>query len=194
MLVSARAAPGRPADVVHFGEDPLGQLVTGPREPERDVRVQALELGGVGRAADPEVERCAAVATRRPARKISPHAPLLLRCGRESGRERRIGCDGLAPALDRPRGLEARDRGDEVPARQVVRRRERLAGRRVGQLLGDRGASERTARRDAMEGAYGPAELALDDLAVAGHPPEGSGVYFEVARCARFQAGMPLMM
>src|SRR5437870_4879505 len=51
---SCRATPLRP-ERVQLGEDPLAEDVPGLRECEGDVRVEALEPLGPGRAADPEV-------------------------------------------------------------------------------------------------------------------------------------------
>ena len=70
------------------------------------------------------------------------------------------------PALDAAGGLEPRDRRDEMAARDVVRRRERLAVGCVRVLLGDGRAAERAADDDAAEGARLPSELPRDGGAV----------------------------
>ena len=148
-----------------LGEDPLAELVARPGERERDVRVQALELPRVRRAADPERRarrRRRGRSSRRPARAARAAAPRSPR-SRLSARSGSRRCR-LAPALDAAGRLEARDRGDEVAAGQLVRRRERLAGRVVRRLLGDRRAAERAADGDAAERARRPAELPGDDL------------------------------
>ena len=79
-------------------------------------------------------------------------------------------CGALRPALDAAGRLEPRDRGDEVAARHVVRRRERLAVGVVRALLGDRRPAERAADGDAAERARLAADLSRDDRAVGQRP------------------------
>ena len=76
----------------------------------------------------------------RPARRRRARAgrALLLGRARERRGERLVLRDRVAPPLDASGRLEPRERGDEVRAREVVRRRERLAVDVVRSLLGDR--------------------------------------------------------
>src|SRR5262249_44698061 len=74
-----------------------------------------------------------------------------------------------APALDAARGLETRDGGHEVPAGQVVGRRERFAGAIVRILLRDRRPAERAPADDSEERAGGPAQLPADDGSIVVH-------------------------
>jgi len=87
----------------------------------------------------------------------------------EVGRELGIFVDGCTPALDPARRFEARHRGDQVRAREVVRGRERLAAGVVGVLLGDGGGAERAAASYTAKGAGRPTELTLDERAVIHH-------------------------
>ena len=95
-------------------------------------------------------------------------ADLALLAGRplEVGAQRVVRLDRLAPPLHATGGLEARDGGDEVAARQPVRRRERLAVGCVGRLLRHRRAAERAADDDAPESPRLAAELSGDDVPI----------------------------
>ena len=108
-------------------EHGLTEAVARAGEREGHVRVEALEGRRVARSADPEVERCAAVGPRLAGRELPADTALLLGGALEIVPELRVRRDGFAPPLDAARGLEPRHRGDEVGAREVVRRRERLA-------------------------------------------------------------------
>jgi hypothetical protein len=78
-------------------------------------------------------------------------------------RELGIGADALAPPFHASRRLEPGDRGDQVGAREPVRRRERDAGLVVRRLLGDGRAAEGAADDYAAKGARPAAELAFHD-------------------------------
>ena len=111
----------------HLGEHGLAEPVSGAGERESHVGVKALERAGVARAADPQVERGAAVRTGLAGRELVPQSLLLRGRPHEVVAQGRVGGDGVAPALDPARGLQPRDGRDEVPAGEVVRRREGLA-------------------------------------------------------------------
>ena len=103
------------------------------------MRVQALEpLRGMG-AADAEVERGAAVAAGAARRELTAQRALIRGGALEAPSQLLVGLHLLTPTLDSSRGLETRHGGDEVPARQVVRGRERSAVGVIGLLLGHRG-------------------------------------------------------
>ena len=114
---------------------------------------------------------------------------LLLVAGREARGELRLGARGLAPALDAAGGLEPRYGGDEMRAREVVRRRERLAVGSVRALLGHRRRAERAPDGDAAERARLAPELTRDDgsISVGDH---GGQHDFPHAACAA-TAGCP---
>ena len=116
--------------------------------------MQALEPARVGAAADPELERRAAVAADFAGGELAADPPLLGRRALEVGGELRVALDRVAPALDPAGRLQPRDGGDEVRAGEVVRRRERVAGVVVRPLLGDRGraAGQRAATRRKARG------------------------------------------
>jgi len=108
-----RAAAVRRPERLDLREDPLAELVAGPRERERGVGVQALEptRSGAG-AADAEVE-------------LRSQRTLLLVGVLEARAQLRILGRDACPALDSARGLDAREGRDEERARQPVRRRKR---------------------------------------------------------------------
>src|SRR5581483_4972460 len=163
------AAPLGP-ERLDLRDDPRPELVAGTGERVGGVGVQALQAAAPARAGDAEVERGAAVPSLLPAGELAAHAALLLVGGGEARRELRLGAHGLAPALDPSRRLEPRHGGDEVAAREVVRRRERLAAGRV-RALRDRRRAERTTDDDAAERTRLPPELARDEgpISVRGH-------------------------
>src|SRR5439155_19383987 len=97
-----------------LGEHAIPELVARAGEREGGMRVQALEAAAPGRAADPGIE-------------LRPKPPLLRLGGFEALREQGVGCNRPGPALDPARSLEPRDRGDELRARDVELRRERMA-------------------------------------------------------------------
>src|SRR5919198_3492291 len=148
MLVARQAAAARGPEGLDLGKDELAQKIAGTRERERRVRVKALELGRAGRSTDPELERRAFVAAfsggERP-----PDLALLRGRPLETRGYVRIRAGALAPTLDAACRLEPRHSGDEVPTRQVVGRRKRLAVVVVGRLLRDGGLAERAAPDDA---------------------------------------------
>ena len=102
-------------------------------------------------ASSRRIRACSAVARSRSSRRSSSLATAALQRSTPAGR------------------LEARDGGDEVPAREVVRGRERLAVGGVRILLGHRREPPRAARDDAAEGAWLAPELARDDGPIV-HP------------------------
>src|SRR5579875_2916303 len=114
-----RSAAALRPERVELRDDPLAEEVARPRESERRVRVQALEAAAAARAADAEVERGAAVLRRgvRARRELVAQTALLGVGRRQTRRQLGIGADGVAPALDAAGGLEARDRRDEMAAR-----------------------------------------------------------------------------
>src|SRR5437773_4660805 len=95
------ATPLRGPERLDLREDPLAELVTGTREREGRVGVQALEPAGPGLAADPS-------------RELRAEAALLLVRGLDAGAQLGNFPREPAPALDPARGLEPRDRLDEV--------------------------------------------------------------------------------
>jgi hypothetical protein len=161
MLVDAAAAVRRP---VHgdLGEDPLTEQVSGPGERVRDVRMEALELRGVGGPGDAELERRARVLAGSAGGERAADPALLPGRLLEARGEPGIVCDRAAPALDAPLSLQPRDGGDQVTAGEVVRGRERRAGGVVRLLLGDRRAKERTAGDDAPDDTGFATQLARD--------------------------------
>ena len=112
--------------------------------------VQALEAAEAAGAGDPEG-------------KLGPQRPLLRMRPREAPAEIVVGLGGSRPAGHTAAGLDTREPSDQVRARDVIHRRERLARFVERRLLGDCGAAERTARGDTPERTGGPAELTLDD-------------------------------
>jgi hypothetical protein len=133
------------------------------------VRVQALQRAGATRAADAEVERGATVTAGRAGRELAADRALLLVSLRPALGKLRILRGRARPAFDTADALEPGDCGDEVAARDVVRRRERLTVGVVRLLLGDRGTAERAADDHAFEGTRLTAELAGDDGAISIH-------------------------
>ena len=101
-----------------------------------------------------------------PASSSRPLAPLLVLRGGEARGELRVVGGRARPALDTARGLEPRDRRDEVRARHPELRRERMTGVVERRLLGHRRPPERTAHGHAAKRPRRPPELALDDLLV----------------------------
>ena len=131
-----------------LGENELPDAVARMRERERDVGVEALELGRVARAADPGVERRPVIGSRAAAGKLVPDALLQRRRGGEVGGQLGARRDGGAPALDASGRLEPGDARHEVTARQVVGRRERaLPRRRTGSARSPRGRRRGSALR-----------------------------------------------
>src|SRR6185503_16178977 len=111
-------------------------------------------------------QRGAAVAPRRVAGELPPHPPLLLVSRREARSEGGLRARRLAPALHAAGGLEPRHRRHEMPACEVVRRRERLAVGPVRALLGDGRSAVRAAHRDAAERARLAPELTGYDRSI----------------------------
>ena len=97
--------------------------------------VEALERLGVPGAADPELERRAAVRPL-PVGELAADRALLVRRPLEVGAQSVVRLDLGAPAFDSPGGLEARDGRDEVAACQPVGRGEGLALRAVAGTVG----------------------------------------------------------
>ncbi len=107
---------------------------------------------------------------------------------REAARERRVLLRRIRPALDTSGGLDPRELGDEVRARDVELGREGSAVLVERGLLGDCGAPERAAHGNAPERARRAADLALDDL------PVGRSHRVRRHRCVARQVPMPLTM
>src|SRR5262245_31937590 len=128
--------------------------------------MQALQALRAARAADAEQQRSPAVGPEPPRRE--PPSPLALfgGCPRQAVGELAIRGSALGPPLDASRGLEARDRGHEVWAREVVRRRKRAAFDVVRPLFRDGRPAEGAANGDSSERSRWPAELLLDELTV----------------------------
>src|SRR5439155_16159614 len=139
-----------------LGEDGLAECVAGTRERERSVRVQALETAAPGRAADSRIE-------------LGPNPSLLRLCRRQARGELSVVGRGARPPLDAARSFETRDRRHEVTAGHPVLRRERPAVLVERLLLRHRRPAERAPHGDGAKRAGRPAELALDELAIAGH-------------------------
>ena len=160
------------------------------------MRVEALELGRVARAADAGVERGTVIGARAPRRERASDAPLRSGRLRQIRRQLRARRDRGAPALDTPARLEARDRRDQVAAGEVVGGRERRSRVVVRLLLGDGREAERAAGGDAAERPGAPADLALDDVAIVHAAKSNARLEQGVAawRCRRCQAAMPLTM
>ena len=151
-----QAAAVRPQRV-ELGDDALAELVAGAREREAGVGVQALERAAAAGAADAEVERGAAVTAGLAGRELAADDARLLVGGGEARRELGVVVRGRRPALDAARRLEPRDRSDEVAARDVVRRRERLAvaGRTGSARLRPGGRTGSARRRGGTRAARG---------------------------------------
>lgn len=140
--------------------DPLAELVAGPSECEGHVSMEAFEPRRRARASDPEIERLPAVEPARPCvRELASNAALIIGRTRQRPREIGVFSDEPAPALDTAGGLLPRERGDEVGAGEVVRRRKRLAVRVVRKLLGNRRKAVRAALDDTSERARLSPEL-----------------------------------
>src|SRR5579864_2370314 len=129
-----RATAIRPKRV-ELGDDALAEHVAGVRECEGSVRVQALERARAARAADAELERCAAVAARFSRCELAADGALVVVRLRAARGELGIVVRGFTPALDAAGCFETGDGCDEVAAGDVVRRRERLAAGVVRLLL-----------------------------------------------------------
>jgi hypothetical protein len=154
-----------------LGQDPLAEQVARVRERVGDVGVQALEPARVGTAADAEVERRTAVSADLAARELTTEPPLLLGRAVEVVGELGVVVDGVAPTLHPARRLQPGHCSDELRARQVVRRREGIAGVVVRPLLGDDRRPVGAADRDAAECARGPTELSFNEGAVIHRRP-----------------------
>jgi hypothetical protein len=141
-----------------LGEHAIAKLVAGPRKGEGSMGVQALEAAATRRAADPGVE-------------LRPKPPLLRLGSFETLRQHGVGCNRSRPALDAARSLEPGDCGDELRARDVELRRERMAFGIERSLLGHRRPAERAANRHALERARRAADLTGYNLYV-GHERE----------------------
>src|SRR5437764_2892583 len=131
--------------------------------------MQALQRPGAPGAADTEIERGAAVAACLARRELAADSALVFVRLRAACGELGVSLGRTRPALDAACRLEPRDRGDEVPARDVVRRRERLAPAVVRLLLRDRGPAERAADDDALERPRLAAELPGDEGSISIH-------------------------
>ena len=137
--------------------------------------VEALERRGIPGAADPELERRPAVGQLVVDEPATDRA-LLFRRPLEIRMQGVVRLDCGAPPLHPTGGLEARDRGDEVAAREPVRRRERLPLGGVGRLLRHRGTAERAADDDALRADLGRAsaeQRAIRRGLVDGEGPDG---------------------
>src|SRR5262249_20694488 len=143
-------------------ENALAELVSGTRERECHVGMEALQMLGRSRAADAGVEGSSAVRIVAVSRELTPDPTLIRGRARERLGQRTTGQGRRAPPLDPAGGLDTRDGGDEVRTRDVVRRRERLAMRVVRRLLRDGREAVRTADDDTPEGTRCPAELLRD--------------------------------
>lgn len=155
-MLLGRAAFSRGPELLELDEDPLAELVPGSRESERRVGVQALQPGGASLTANPAGE-------------LGPQAALVFAAALSACAKLGILPREPAPTLHPSPRLDPRERGNQMRAGQVVRRRERLARLVERRLLGNRRTSERTAHGDAPEGPWRPSELALDNLFVI-HP------------------------
>src|SRR5437016_1301473 len=133
-LLLAAASVQRPQGL-ELRDDARAELVAGAREREPGMGVQAFERARASGAADAEVERGAVVAAHVPRCERAPDAAGLLVGAGETVGQDRVGRGGRRPPLDAAGRLEPRDRGDKPAARDVVRRRERLALRVVRALL-----------------------------------------------------------
>src|SRR3954469_22349742 len=158
--------------------------------------VQALQPARVAGTTDAEVERRAVVCSGLARSEPAAHLLLRERCGIEVRLKLRARRDARAPALDPTGRLEARDRGDEVRAGEVVGRRERLSVVVVRLLLGHRRKAIRAAGSDPAKRAGAPADLARDGVSIlhgksleSQREPYGAG-----AGWLRCQAVMPLTM
>src|SRR5579862_1229573 len=100
-----RAAARRP-ERRKILEDPVAELVARAGERERGVSMQALEAARTSRPSDAGVE-------------LRPQLSLFLLRRCEAARELRVVGRGPSPAFDPTRGLEARDRRDQMRARDV---------------------------------------------------------------------------
>ena len=161
-----RAASSSRPQLGNLAENALAERVSGARERIGGVRVEALELRRRPRAADPVVERCPTVHPTRSPGELAPETSLLLARARERLREVVVLAGRTAPALDSARRLDPCDRGDEMAAGHVVRRRERLALRVVRELLRHCGKAVGAADGDATERARSAPELPCDDRAI----------------------------
>ena len=158
MLVRGRAAGLRPQGL-DFGEHALTELVPGPGEREGDVRVEALQAPVAARAADARIE--VGIGGGR-SRELVPQRALLGIRALETVGQASVGAHGSRPALDASSRLESRYGCDEVPAREVVRRRKRLPALVVRRLLRHGGKPPGAAADDASKRARRAPELALD--------------------------------
>src|SRR5262249_12486484 len=145
-----------------LGDDAAAELVAWAGEREGRVGMQAFEGAGAARPADAEVEARALVAAGLPVReRAAARAPLVVRP--PPARPELVVLDrGTRPAVDAAVRLEPRDLLDEMPAGDVVGRRERLSVPVVGVLLRDRRSPERAADDDAAEGSRLAADLQCD--------------------------------
>src|SRR3954451_9905488 len=173
---SLGTAPVGPARL-DLREDALAELVAGTREREGDVRMEALEAPTPARAADAVVQRGTPVTPGGVTGELPSQPPLLVVSGGEPRGERGLRARRLAPALDASGGLEPRHGRDEMPAGQVVHRRERLAVRPVRALLGDGRSPERAPHRDTAERPRLAAQLARYEgsISVGDHGAQHDG-------------------
>ena len=159
MAVGSSNARGQSGPI--SDRDPLAEHVPGLREREGDVRVQALEPLGPGRATDPELERRPRPFRPRPGRGCA---------GARAGGSwpargsfaARDPPGRLGPALDPAGCLQAGHRCSEVAAGEVVRGREGLPRHVVGRLLRHGREPEGTADGHAPERARSAADLTFD--------------------------------
>ena len=122
----------------------------------------------------PESSEAPSSAPRAATGKVVAHPPLLFGRARKRRGELGILLRGDAPALDSAGSLDPRDRRHEVRAREVVRRRERLALRVVRQLLGHRGKAVRATNGDPAERTRRAPQLTRDDRSIV-HEKEPTG-------------------
>ena len=161
-----RAASSSRPQLGNLAENALAERISGPRERIGGVRVEALELSRRPRAADPVVERLPTVHPTPSPGELAPETSLLLARAREGLREVVVLAGRTAPALDSARRFDPCDRGDEMTAGHVVRRREGLTVGVVRELLCHRGKAVGAAHGDSTERARGAPELSCDDRAI----------------------------
>lgn len=140
--------------------DPLAELIAWSSECVGDVSMEAFEPRRRASAPDPEIERLTAVerSTHR-ACELASNAALIVGRTRQRPREIGVFSDEPAPALDTASSLQPGERGDEVRAGEVVRRRKRLAVHVVRRLLGNRRKTVRAALDDTSKRARLSPEL-----------------------------------
>lgn len=140
-----------------LGQDPPAELVSGPGERERRVRMQALQAPRAGARAGDSAGELRAQPLLLLVRTLETRTQLLVFRRR------------AAPALDSTRRLESGDGGDEVRAGEVEGGRERFAAVVERRLLRHRWLPVWTTDCDPFERARRAADLARDDGSIV-HP------------------------